>query len=401
MRRAGLLLIPVVVSLVYLGCSALGSRSYEKGLLMPDVDLTRTERLEVMGSRFFTPEGFVVEQVATDELVGSVVNMTFDHLGRPALSREGGGIQLLIDEDGDGKYDSVKEFCTEIKTAHGMHYIGPGDLLVNSEGPEKTGLYRLTDTDGDDKADKVMLIANSRGGIQEHGPHTILTGPDGYFYVLYGNHAFPRVELDPASPSRDLREDHLLPRFVDPRGHANSIRAPGGTIHRLDPELKQWSQIVAGYRNPFDMAADIQGELFPFDADMEWDFGLPWYRPIRVVHAVPGGDFGWRTGSSKIPFYNIDTLPSVDNAGRGSPVGVAFYYHNAYPKQYYGALFLGDWARGRIRVIFPKQAGATYEGRIVDFVLGEPLNVTDMDIGPDGSLYFSTGGGGRPVDFIA
>ena len=374
------------------GCSLAGAEQQGGELLIPDLDRTRTGRIGVPEDRFVTPPGFTVEQAATGELVGSIVNMTFDHLGRPALSVEGAGIRLLIDRDGDGQYETIKVFSDEIQTAHGMHYIGPGDLLVNSEGPDGTGLYRLTDTNGDDQADRVSLIGPSAGKIGEHGPHTILRGPDGFYYVLYGNHARPDVALDPASPSRGLQEDHLLPRYLDPRGHANSIRAPGGTIYRLSPDLEQWSQIAAGFRNPFDIAADLAGELFAYDSDMEWDVGLPWYRPTRLAHVIPGGDYGWRTGSSKFPFYYSDTLPSVDDVGRGSPVGVAFYYHHVYPEQFDGALFMGDWSRGRVRVAFPQRAGASYAGRTVDFVLGEPLNITDLDVGPDGFVYFSTGG---------
>ena len=80
--------------------------------------------------------------------------------------------------------------------------------------------------------------------------------------------------------------------------------------------------------------------------------------------------------------------------GRGSPVGVAFYEHDAFPEEYKGAFFMGDWSRGRIRVIFPQADGATYSGETVDFLVGEPLNVTDLDVGPDGALYFTLGGRG-------
>ena len=118
------------------------------------------------------------------------------------VALEHGGIQILVDDDEDGIYESTKDFSTEVKTAHGMHFLGPGDLLVNSEGPEGSGLYRLKDLDGDDEADELKLIAASNGNIGEHGPHGIRTGIDGSLYVLYGNHAFPDVAIEPLSPSQ-------------------------------------------------------------------------------------------------------------------------------------------------------------------------------------------------------
>lgn len=363
-------------------------------LLMPDVDKSRSEKLGVQGERFRTPEGFTVEQVATDELIGSIVNMTFDHKGRPALGAEKEGIWLLEDDDGDGKYDRKHAFTDKVRATHGMFYYGPGDLLVHSEGPDGPGLYRLQDLDGDDVAEVVTRIQRSDAGIQEHGPHTIDRGPDGFLYVMYGNHAHPLRKPDPASPYKGYQEDHLLPRYVDPRGHATEVMAPGGTIQRVHPDFERddWKEFCGGFRNAFDFSTNLSGEMVTFDSDMEWDYGLPWYRPVRVAHCVQGAEYGWRTGTSTMPFYYFDTLPSIDDIGRGSPVGTCFYYAYTYPQQYWGAYFMGDWSRGRIRVMFPKQKGATLEGKSLDFVLGEPLNVTDLDVGPDGRLYFAVGG---------
>ena len=368
------------------------SEPVQSVLLMPELDAVRRERLADISGRFVTPEGFQVEMVADHALVGSVVNMTFGPRGRPVLALLGNGIVFLEDRDRDGQFEHKIVFTSEIETAHGLEFVGPGDLLAHGLGPQGTGLYRVRDLDGDDRSDRIELITPTIGELSEHGPHEIALGPDGALYVLFGNHAYPDAPVNTLSPSRDLHEDHLLPRYLDPRGHARSIRTPGGTIHRFDLETGEWSQVAGGFRNPFDFAIDLSGEIFTFEADMEWDFGLPWYRAVRVLHVIPGGDYGWRTGSSKFQPYYIDTLPSVDDVGRGSPVGVAFYYHDVYPEKYRGALFMGDWSHGRIRVIFPSPKGATYKGTTVDFVHGEPLNVSDLDVGPDGFLYFCTGG---------
>ncbi len=363
------------------------------GLLMPDWDAERRERLAFSGERFRTPEGFRVEEVAGDELIGSAVNLAFTSDGRPLVALEQRGIVVLDDDDGDNRYDRVTRISEQIETAHGLYVLGAGDLLAHANGPaEGTGLYRVRGWQDDPSESSVELLRLSRGEIQEHGPHTITRGPDAALYLLFGNHASPDVEPSALSPLRSLQEDQLLPVILDPRGHANAIRAPAGTIWRVDLEADSWELLAGGLRNPFDMAFSPDGGLFVYEADMEWDRGLPWYRPTRVLHAIPAGDYGWRTGSGKVAFDSIDTLPSVVDIGRGSPVGMTFYRHDAYPASFDGALFLGDWARGRIRVLMPRKQGASWQGEAVDFVLGEPLNVTDLAVGPDGYLYFTAGG---------
>lgn len=388
-RHVSYFTVTMAISLLLAGASS--ARALEVEPLLPDQS-QRKERPINEDRNYIVPEGFEIEEVASRDLIGSIVNMTFDHLGRPALSKEGGGIILLGDSDNDGIYDSTFEFATQVTTAHGMHYVGPGDLIVNSNGPEGAGLYRVTDTDNDGYADQIKNIGPSRGGIAEHGPHAILTGYDGALYEMYGNHSYPDVAIDPASPSRGLQEDQILERYVDPRGHATNIRAPGGVVMRIDPTTNTWSQYCGGFRNAFDFAINDIGEMFTFDSDMEWDVGLPWFRDVRLVHCVPGGDYGWRTGSGVFPGYYIDTLPSTEDLGRGSPVGICVYSHDTYPDKFRNAIFLGDWSRGRILVTFNRPMGATYDVKSVEFVLGQPLNVTDMEVGPDGCLYFSTGG---------
>jgi putative heme-binding domain-containing protein len=243
----------------------------------------------------------------------------------------------------------------------------------------------------------------------EHGPHAIIHGPDDWLYLVIGNHAWARPEkLAPNSPLTrwpdgrmgpdqgrlDTTEDVLLPRLNDARGHAANILAPGGTIWRLDHEGKNFSLVAAGFRNHYDAAFSKQGELFTFDSDMEWDEGLPWYRAVRVCHCPPGADFLWRTGAANTPDYYIDSLPPVLETGRGSPVGVEFYDHTAFPEKYRGSLFLADWAIGVIFAVNLGRDGATYRASAERFCVGAPMNVTDVAVGPDGALYFTMGGRG-------
>ncbi len=361
--------------------------------------------------RFSVPAGFRVEMAAHNPNPRdpfSLINLCFDARGRLFVSQEGGPILLCTQPDKDGAFTSVLSYCAQVKGCQGMCWIRDALWLVG-DGPQGTGLYRCRDTDGDDRIDEVKLIHKFKGGMGEHGPHAILHGPDDMVYVIIGNHAWaqpeklaansplarwPNGQMGPDQGHPDTTEDVLLPRLNDARGHAANILAPGGTIWRMDHEGHNMALVTAGFRNAYDAAFSPHGELFTFDSDMDWDEALPWYRPVRVCHCPPGADFVWRTGAANTPNYYIDSLPPTAETGRGSPVGVEFYNHNAFPDKYRGALFLGDWAIGVIYAVHLKPDGASYKAEVERFCVGAPMNVTDLAVGPDGALYFTMGGRG-------
>jgi putative heme-binding domain-containing protein len=53
-----------------------------------------------------------------------------------------------------------------------------------------------------------------------------------------------------------------------------------------------------------------------------------------------------------------------------------------------------DWSYGRIFAVHLEPDGASYRGKAETFLRGTPLNLTDLAFGPDGALYFITGGRG-------
>jgi putative heme-binding domain-containing protein len=352
---------------------------------------------------FTVPPGFVVEVAAPPEMVGSLIQLTFDSLGRPVVSKERGHPTILFDNDDDGLFETEKVFSDKVQNLQGMWFDGRTLYAIGDDSAEeKAGLYKLEDTNGDDVADTFERLHLFTGPMGEHGPHDIRRGPDGNPTVLVGNHSgVPEEMIDPASPLRGYKESQLLPRYMDARGHAVDIWAPGGAIFRLNLAKMTYSRLLGGFRNPYNHAYNGEGEMFTYDSDMEWDINLPWYREVRSVHAVPGADYGWRTGSGKFPAYYLDTLPPVDDLGRGSPVGVEFYHHYVYPEDYFDAFLQGDWSRGRVVYAKYERDGATYKlaGEPFDFIYGEPLNVTDLEVGPDGYVYFTMGGRGTAGGF--
>ena len=63
-----------------------------------------------------------------------------------------------------------------------------------------------------------------------------------------------------------------------------------------------------------------------------------------------------------------------------------------FPRRYREALFILDWAYGRILAVHCLPHGAGYLCDAETFLKGRPLNVTDLDFAPDGSMYLITGG---------
>jgi putative heme-binding domain-containing protein len=363
------------------------------------------------GGRFIVPEGFRVEPAAKNPQPGdpfSLVNMTFDGRGRLLVSRENGPILLCTGPDGDGVLQDVRPYCEQVKNCQGMCWV-KGALYLVGDGPQGTGLYRVRDTKGADRTDEVTLLHRYGGGMGEHGPHAVIHGPDGCLYLVIGNHAWaqpkalavnsplrrwPTGGMGPDQGSPNTTEDVLLPRMNDAHGHAANILAPGGTIWRMDLDGGNAALVAAGFRNHFDAAFSTDNELFTFDSDMEWDENLPWYRAVRVCHCPPGADFSWRTGSANTPGYYLDSLPPLYETGRGSPVGLEFYDHHVFPEKYHGAYFMADWSIGVIWAVHLRRDGATYHGDVEKFCVGAPMNVTDLAVAPDGSIYFTMGGRG-------
>lgn len=323
---------------------------------------------------------------------GSWVSMAVDPKGRLVVSDQSGSL-YRVTVGPTAKDTQVEKLEVDIGMAHGLLFAFDSlYVVVNGGAAQGSGLYRVRDTNGDDQFDEVKLLRKIEGG-GEHGPHAVVLSPDGKsLFISGGNHTkIPEPEV--SRVPRNWEEDQLLPRMWDAGGHAVNVMAPGGWICRTDPDGKTWELYSSGYRNEYDIAFNAAGELFTYDSDMEWDIGLPWYRPTRVNHATSGSEFGWRSGTGKWPEYYPDSLPAAVNIGPGSPTGVTFGTGAKFPAKYQTALFLNDWSYGNIYVAHLTPYGASYTGEYERFATAAPLPVTDLVIRPqDGALYFAIGG---------
>ncbi len=335
------------------------------------------------------PPGFKAELIRSAQPgEDSWVSMAFDPEGRITLGKEKKGLlRLTLSGSGEQKVEVIDD---ELLECRGLLYAH-GSLFANAN-VSKT-LFRLTDADGDGVFEERKALMHTEGG-NGHGRNHIKLGPDGDIYVAHGNNVLLPKSLDPDSPLKNYANDQLIPNPWDGSMFDGNVELPAGHILRVKPDGSKVTLIAGGLRNPLDIAFNNYGELFTFDADMERDVGTPWYMPTRVLQIVPGGDYGWRRGTGRFPEWYADTLPSVIDIGLSSPTGIYFGYTAKFPAKYQNALFLLDWSYGRIIAVTMRTKGIRYVGSQEPFVAGRPLNVTDGCIGPDGAMWFITGGRG-------
>lgn len=318
----------------------------------------------------------------------SWVSMAFDPQGRITLGKEKNGLlRLTLSGSGDQRVETIDDKLLECR---GLLYAH-GSLFANANNSKI--LMRLTDKDGDGIFDERRELMRTGGGVG-HGRNHIKLGPEGDIYIAHGNNVLLPENIAPDSPLKNYASDQLIPNPWDGSMFDGNVELPAGHILRVKPDGSKITLLAGGLRNPLDIAFNREGDLFTFDADMERDVSTPWYMPTRVLHVVPGADFGWRRGTGRFPAEYADTLPSVIDIGLSSPTGVYFAYGADFPKQYQEALYILDWSYGRIIAVHLKKTGVTYTAAQETFVAGRPLNVTDGCIGPDGAMWFITGGRG-------
>jgi len=357
---------------------------------------------------FNLPPGFQVERLFTvpKDKLGSWVSITTDPQGRLLVSdQQDKGLCRVTPAPLGGKGETIVEkLPVKITSAQGMLHVGDALYLSINGGPG-SGIYR-TILKGNEYGEVQKLKSLAGGG--EHGPHALRLGPDKQtLYVVCGNFTDPPKDLGPSPVPHNWQEDLLLPRQWDANGHAVGRYAPGGWVGSFEVdgqgttnEAQNFQIFSMGYRNSYDMDFNADGELFVYDSDMEWDLGMPWYRPTRVVHATSGSEFGWRSGTGVWPTSHLDSLPPLVDIGPGSPVGVTFGYGTKFPAKYQKALYILDWTFGTIYALHLEPQGASYRAVKEEFVSRTPLPLTDAVVGQDGAFYFLIGGRGTQSELF-
>lgn len=399
MRRA-LLLLPLLATLCFLPSSD-GQDKKKK----PAPPKATKPSVATDPATLKVAKGFKVELLYSvpKPQEGSWVNLCVDPKGRLITSDQGGFLyRITVPPVGSSAGTKVERIPADIGGAQGL--LWAFDALYVMPNVRKTmpggtkivpGLYRVTSSKNDDTLDKVEELLTFQGAGGEHGTHAILPHPDGKRLTLVCGNQTKLPKYDTTKVPPIWGEDHLLKRMPDGNGFMADTLGPGGFMLNVDKDGKNTELFSVGFRNQFDAGYNRDGELFSYDADMEWDMNTPWYRPTRICHVTSGSEFGWRNGAGKYPAHYADNLSGICNIGPGSPTGTTFGYGAKFPAKYQDAYFICDWSYGKMYAVHLTPKGSSYEGVAEEFISGTPLPLTDVVISPvDGAMYFAVGGRG-------
>jgi putative heme-binding domain-containing protein len=180
-------------------------------------------------------------------------------------------------------------------------------------------------------------------------------------------------------------------RLIGSDGTTLSGGGEGGSIYRCKPDGTGLVRIATGFWNTFGLTFDAFDRLFAVDNDPD-ERG-----PCRLLHIVPGGDYGYRFRNGRKglhPFtaWNGElpgTLPMVAGTGE-APCGVISYESTGLPPEYRGQLLVTSWGDHVVDHYVLRPRGASFASEPKALIRGgEDFRPVGIAVGPEGSLYLS------------
>ena len=354
----------------------------------------RTSVLDIRHYMFML-EDDLASRTIEDRL--GVIRKWFGPEGEQRLSRETEIIRLLEDADGDGKADKSSVFADRFSSP--LAGIGSGVLAWRGDVwfTEIPSLWRFTKGNAGNpprsevasdprpmmgyRGEELLRGFGVRFSFTGHDLHGLRIGPDGRLYFSVGD-----------------RGAHVTSR----EKYVIDIPDEGG-VFRCELDGSNLALVHRGLRNPQELAFDERGDLFTGDNDSDQGDRERW------VRVLDGADSGWRVGHQHAPLgqagmWNMERLwvphfpgqaayllPPIANIGDG-PGGLVYDYGSSLPAALKGrfllAYFKGTSAKSGIYSLAVEPRGASHA-----LVAHEPFVwnslVPDLDVGPDGSIWFA------------
>ena len=202
------------------------------------------------------------------------------------------------------KDTKVEKVLADIGEAQGLCGVDSLYVVGADSSKRKAGLYRVTDSNRDDMLDTVELLADSKAAAASTAARGDADAGRQTADRICGNrtqahevrHVPARSGVGRGSPPAERPGLHEGPEI-----------GPGGAIYNCSPDGKEWDYAV-GFRNEYDATYNRIGDLFSYDADMEWDFNTPWYTPRHARTYQAAGRVRLARRIGKYPAYYADSL---------------------------------------------------------------------------------------------
>ena len=230
-----------------------------------------------------------------------------------------------------------------------------GDTLLVYSIP---AIWRLTDTDGDGRADLREKLYDGFGFRDTHGmSSSYWLWLDGW---VYGTHGF-------ANPSE----------VTDRSGR--TVKLTSGNTYRFRPDGSRFELVTNGQTNPFGLAFDARGELYSADSHS---------KPVYLL--VPGGYY---EGISK-EHDGLGFAPAIttDDHGSSAIAGITHYSAKTFPPEFQNNLFNGNPVTRRInRDRLDWRGSSPFAARQPDFLTSDDpaFRPVQVKLGPDGALWIA------------
>ncbi|MAI72104.1 MAG: hypothetical protein CMM01_14505 [Rhodopirellula sp.] len=325
------------------------------------------------------PEGFSFELAAGPPLVTHPTMAAFDDRGRLYVCNNSGvnmsnqdlekhlpnSIRQLVDEDGDGCFDSYRVFADKMTFPMGGVWHD-GSLYVASP----PNIWRLTDIDDDGVADRREAIV-SRFGYNGNAAsiHGCFFGPEGRLYWTDGYHGH---------------------EFKDKQGNVTSQRE-GSYLFSCRPDGSD-KQIHCG--GGMDNPVEID---FTDAGDMLGTVNILYTRP-RVdclVHWLHGGAYPHRERVLNELKVSGPLLTPSHRFGHVAVSGMTRYRSDLFGAHWTDNLFVTFFNSGKVVRLKTQATGSTYEFTQHEFLssASREFHPTDVLEDADGSLLVVDTGG--------
>jgi len=363
---------------------------------------------------FTVTEGLAATLVAAEPAIQNPTNIDVDHRGRVwaveavnyrsssqkwgLLRPEGDRVVILEDKDGDGIAETEKTFYQnkDFTAPLGILVLpqAKGTQVIVSAAPN---VWLLTDTDGDDKADKVDKLFTVGGEWDhDHQVHAFVFGPDGKFYFNFGNEG-KELKWPDGTIVKDMAGNEITDKGRPYRQ---------GMVFRcdiVDGKAKNVETLGHNFRNNYEVAVDSFGAMWQSDNDDDGNHG------VRINYVMDYGNYGytdeitgagWRTprtnmevGKSLQHWHLNDpgVVPNLLQTGSGSPTGLLVNEGTLLGKTFENQLIHCDPGPRTVRAYPVKIDGAGYSATMVDVLTSKDtwFRPSDVAIAPDGALIVS------------